>query len=163
MERSLRLGDQVRERHHLTCTCQGGVEECRRRCREEMEELRRTHQEKVQRAFQENEERIARVVQEQQKDNEERMRRLLEDQESQEVMMAAKHQEEERAASKAAQIEAPAPAPAPAPPALPECPVGYSPSPTTPRCAWRSWRRPPGSSSAGTATWCVRPASESDC
>ena len=83
-----------------------------------MEELRRTHQEKVQQAFQENEERTARVVQE----NEERMRRLLEDQESQEVMMVAKHQEEERAASKAAQIEAPAPASAF--PALPECPVG---------------------------------------
>ena len=86
-----------------------------------MEELRRNHQEKVQQAFQENEERTARVV----KDNEERMRRLLEEQECQEVMMAAKHQEEERAAGKAAELEGAAPAPAP-PSSLPECPVGFA-------------------------------------
>ena len=102
---------------------QDSLSQCRGRCRQELEELRKHQTERVQLLLQQHEEEEQKLRAE----NERVLSLLLQEHESQEALMLAKHEGEERAARKAAELETerndslrPS---APSQPQVPECPV----------------------------------------
>ena len=99
---------------------QDSLSQCRGRCRQELEELRKHQTEKVQLLLQQNEEKEQALKAE----NERALALLIQDNEAQEALMVAKHDEEERAARKASELEAERNASATSRPHIPECPVG---------------------------------------
>ena len=99
---------------------QDSLSQCRGRCRQELEELRKHQTEKVQLLLQQNEEKEQALKAE----NERALALLIQDNEAQEALMVAKHDEEERAARRATELEAERNASATSRPPIPECPVG---------------------------------------
>ena len=85
-----------------------------------MKELRKHQNERVQLLLQQNREKEQAFKAE----NEKTLALLIQDNEAQEALMVAKHDEEERAARKAIELEAERNASATSRPHIPECPVG---------------------------------------
>ena len=110
---------------------QDSLSQCRGRCRQELEELRKHQTEKVQLLLQQNkkkEQKLKREYREKEQalkaENERALALLIQDNEAQEALMVAKHDEEERAARRAVELEAERNASATSRPHIPECPVG---------------------------------------
>ena len=99
---------------------QDSLSQCRGRCRQELEQLQKHQTEKVQLLLQQNEEKEQALKAE----NERALALLIQDNEAQEALMVAKHDEEERAARRATELEAERNASATSRPHIPECPVG---------------------------------------
>ena len=97
------------------------MSKCRERCQQELEDLRKHQTERVQLLLQQQEEK----EQELKAENERVLSLLLQEHESQEALMLAKHEGEERAARKAAELEnernASLRPSAPSHPQVPEC------------------------------------------
>ena len=96
-----------------------------------MEQLRKHQTEKVQLLLQQNkkkEQKLKREYKEKEQalkaENERFLALLIQDNEAQEALMVAKHDEEERAARKATELEVERNASATSRPHIPECPVG---------------------------------------
>ena len=128
---------------------QDSVSQCREKCNQELEDLRNNQTEKVKVLLQEQEEKQQKLVLENQKkvqelldslqelkreneekekalkaENERALALLIQDNEAQEALMVAKHDEEERAARRATELEVERNASATSRPHIPECPVG---------------------------------------
>ena len=114
---------------------QDSVSECRERCKQELEELRKHQSERVQLLLQQHEKKKEELKKEygeklkaMKVENERVLSQLLKENESQEALMLAKHDGEERAARKADELkiernDSLRPS-APSLPQVPECPVG---------------------------------------
>ena len=110
---------------------QDSLSQCRERCRQELKELRKHQNERVQLLLQQNEEKeqnLKREYKEKEQalkaENERALALLIQDNEAQEALMVAKHDEEERAARRATELEAERNASSTSRPPIPVCPVG---------------------------------------
>ena len=88
-----------------------------------LESLVRENKEQLEALVRENEALLQKMRQDWTKENEQKLNQIIQEHKSQEVMMIAKHQEEERSASKAPELNEERRSVS-APPSLPECPVG---------------------------------------
>jgi len=118
----------------LSLNDEDSVSKCKERCKQELGDLRKHQAERVELLLQQQEEKEQKMKRENQKkeqelkkENERALSLLLEENKSQEALMLAKHDGEERAARKAAELEiernSSSRPSTPSQPQVPECPV----------------------------------------